>query len=107
MPEQLTANEKAQLTQTIDLFEAITEEQPTDYQSLEILKQSYAQLGMKFLVKKTSKRLANAYQLMGELSRVIREWEEIASEYPDDPDASRFLNEVENSMKLIKARRSV
>ena len=34
----LTPNEEAQLLQTIEMFEVITQSQPMDYQSLEILK---------------------------------------------------------------------
>ena len=34
----LTPGEEAQLAQTIEMFEVITESQPSDYQSLEILK---------------------------------------------------------------------
>jgi len=37
----LTASEEAQLQQTIEMFEVITQSQPQDYQSLEILKEAY------------------------------------------------------------------
>ncbi len=39
---QLTSSEEAQLAQTIEMFEVITQSQPQDYQSLEILKEAYA-----------------------------------------------------------------
>src|SRR6266850_2599473 len=41
----LSQGEEAQLAQTIEMFEVITESQPQDYQSLEILKEAYFKLG--------------------------------------------------------------
>ena len=40
-----TTSEEAQLIQTVEMFEVITQSQPQDYQSLEILKEAYAKLG--------------------------------------------------------------
>ena len=40
----LTTSEEAQLAQTIEMFEVITQSQPYDYQSLEILKEAYSKL---------------------------------------------------------------
>ena len=45
MASTLTQGESAQLAQTIEMFEVITESQPHDYQSLEILKEAYFKLG--------------------------------------------------------------
>ena len=87
MPETLTDSEKAQLAQTIEMFEVITQSQPTDYQSLEILKEAYSKLDREDEVKETAKKIARAHQLMGQLSSAILEWESIATKYPDDPDA--------------------
>ena len=44
MAAPYTANEEAQLLQTIEMFEVITQSQPQDYQSLEILKEAYLKL---------------------------------------------------------------
>ena len=41
MPGTLTPSEEAQLQQTVEMFEAIAQSQPDDYQSLEILKEAY------------------------------------------------------------------
>ena len=98
MPEQLTDSEKAQLAQTIEMFEVITQSQPTDYQSLEILKEAYVKLGREDDVKDCAKKIAKAHQLMGQLSSAILEWECIASQYPDDPDAAKALEEIEKGM---------
>lgn len=98
MPEQLTDSEKAQLAQTIEMFEVITQSQPTDYQSLEILKEAYSKLERDDDVKETAKKIARAHQLMGQLSSAILEWESIATKYPDDPDAAKALEEIEKGM---------
>ena len=45
MSATLSASEEAQLSQTIEMFEVITQSQPHDYQSLEILKEAYSKLG--------------------------------------------------------------
>src|SRR6186997_2950674 len=61
MASALTANDEAQLSQTIEMFEVITQTQPMDYQSLEILKEAYLKLGRHDDVIITSKRIAEAY----------------------------------------------
>src|SRR5436853_554560 len=58
---KLSPSEAAQLGQTIEMFEVITQSQPQDYQSLEILKEAYSKLGREPDVIKTSKRIAEAY----------------------------------------------
>ena len=57
----LNPSEEAQLRQTIEMFEVITQSQPHDYQSLEILKEAYLKLGLENDVIQTSKRIAQAY----------------------------------------------
>ena len=44
MASTLSPSEEAQLAQTIEMFEVITQSQPHDYQSLEILKDGFLQL---------------------------------------------------------------
>ena len=41
----LSDDENSQILQTIEMFEAITQTQPDDYQSLEILKEAYQKVG--------------------------------------------------------------
>jgi hypothetical protein len=101
MVGQPTSNEEAQLAQTIEMFEVITQSQPQDYQSLEILKEAYAKLGMESEVVNTSKRIANAYVLMGQLSSAILEYESILQRYPDDPDSLAALGEIENKANSL------
>jgi tetratricopeptide (TPR) repeat protein len=96
MAGTLTPNEEAQLAQTIEMFEVITQSQPMDCQSLEILKEAYSKLGRETDVVGTSKRIAEAYVQLGQLSSAILEYESILQRSPDDPDVQNALAEIEN-----------
>ena len=96
MASTLTQGEEAQLAQTIEMFEVITESQPHDYQSLEILKEAYFKLGREKDVIGTAKRIAEAYVQMGQLSSAILEYETILQRYPDDPDVQQALRQIES-----------
>src|SRR5262252_4938260 len=95
MASTLSPSEEAQLAQTIEMFEVITQSQPHDYQSLEILKEAYLKLGREKDVIGTAKRIAQAYVQMGQLSSAILEYETILQRYPDDPDVQSALKEIE------------
>jgi tetratricopeptide (TPR) repeat protein len=92
----LSPGEEAQLAQTIEMFEVITESQPHDYQSLEILKEAYSKLTREKDVVRTSKRIAEAYVQMGQLSSAILEYETILQRNPDDPDVRQALKQIES-----------
>src|SRR5712691_7650649 len=96
MASTLNPAEEAQLTQTIEMFEVITQSQPQDYQSLEILKEAYSKLGRHTDVVSTSKRIAQAYVQLGQLSSAILEYESILQRFPDDADVQNALAEIEN-----------
>src|SRR5262245_64903118 len=96
MSATLTPNEEAQLLQTIEMFEVITQSQPLDYQSLEILKEAYFKLSRQAEVVNTSKRIAQAYVQLGQLSSAILEYESILQRYPDDPDVQAALKQIES-----------
>jgi tetratricopeptide (TPR) repeat protein len=91
----LNQSENAQLMQTIEMFEVITQSQPQDYQSLEILKEAYSKLGREEEVVSTAKRIAQAYVQLGQLSSAILEYETILQRYPDDPDVQEALRQIE------------
>lgn len=95
MAGTLTANEEAQLLQTIGMFEEIIQCDPMDYQSLEILKEAYSKLGREKDVVSASKRIAQAYVHLGQLSSAILEYESILQRFPDDPDVQKALAEIE------------
>lgn len=77
------------------MFEVITQSQPQDYQSLEILKEAYGKLGRESDLVNTSKRIAQAYVAMGQLSSAILEYETILQRVPDDLDVQSALMEIE------------
>src|SRR5271155_2660054 len=92
----LNPGEEAQLRQTIEMFEVITQSQPQDYQSLEILKEAYLKLGMEKEVVGTSKRIAQAYVQLGQLSSAILEYETILQRHPEDDDAMAAMAQIES-----------
>jgi hypothetical protein len=96
MASTLSQSEEAQLAQTIEMFEVITQSQPNDYQSLEILKEAYSKLGRENNVISTSKRIAQAYVQMGQFSSAILEYETILQRHPNDPDVQAALKQIES-----------
>jgi hypothetical protein len=92
----MTQGEDAQLSQTIEMFEVITQTQPHDYQSLEILKEAYSKLGREKDVINTAKRIAQAYVLAGQFSSAILEYETILQHSPDDPEVQAALKQIES-----------
>jgi tetratricopeptide (TPR) repeat protein len=101
MPVTLNPGEEAQLRQTIEMFEVITQSQPHDYQSLEILKEAYLKLGIEKEVIQTSKRIAQAYIHLGQLSSAILEFETILQRHPDDRDAILAMEHIEHQTTLL------
>jgi hypothetical protein len=95
MSAALSAHEVSQLSQTIEMFEVITQTQPLDYQSLEILKEAYLKLGRHQEVLSTARRIASAYVQLGQLSSAILEYESILQAYPGDPEVEAALAEIE------------
>ncbi len=104
MVGSINSSEEAQLAQTIEMFEVITQTQPQDYQSLEILKEAYVKLGRESDVLRTSKRIAQAYVMMGQLSSAILEYESVLQRYPDDPDVLTALGEIESKANSLSTR---
>ncbi len=107
MATTLNPSEEAQLAQTIEMFEVITQSQPQDYQSLEILKEAYSKLGREKDVISTSKRIAEAYVQMGQLSSAILEYETILQRFPDDPDVQGALKQIESRANNFPMESSV
>jgi len=95
MVRTLSPGEEAQLGQKLEMYEVITQSQPHDYQSLEILKEAYSKMGREKDVIGTSNRLAEAYVQMGQLSSAILEYETILQRCPDDPDVQAALKQIE------------
>ncbi len=101
MTTTLNAGEESQLLQTIEMFEVITQSQPQDYQSLEILKEAYMKLAREEDVINTSRRIAQAYVHLGQLSSAILEYESILQRRPDDASVLAALGDIESKASSL------
>ncbi len=101
----ISDDEIQQLLRTIEMFEAITESQPEDYQSWEILKEAYNKLGRPEDSLRTSKKLAQAYITLGQISQAILEYEGILQEYPANPEALAALGDLEAKTSQLSTAR--
>jgi len=68
---------------------------------LEILKEAYHKLSREPDVINTSKRIAQAYVMMGQLSSAILEYESILQRYPEDADVLNALGEIESKANSL------
>jgi hypothetical protein len=91
----LSEQEHSQIVQTIEMFEVITQTQPDDYQSLEILKEAYRKLGRDADALRTSRRLAEAYFNVGSHTLAMQECEVVLVEEPNAPDILAMLGDIE------------
>lgn len=105
MTSDLPPPEVQQLLRTVEMFEAITESQPDDYQSLEILKEAYNKLSRKEDTQRIAKKLAAAYVSLGQISQAILEYEGVLQESPDDADARAALSELESKTSNLSPLR--
>ena len=101
MTMTLNPGEESQLLQTIEMFEVITQSQPQDYQSLEILKEAYLKLAREDDVINTSRRIAQAYVHLGQLSSAILEYESILQRRPDDAAVLAALGDIESKASSL------
>lgn len=95
MASNMSEAEMQQLLRTIEMFEAITQSQPNDYQSLEILKEAYNKVGRGPDSVRVSRKLAGVYVSIGQISQAILEYEGVLQECPDDANARAALAELE------------
>jgi hypothetical protein len=77
------------------MFEVITQANPLDTQSLEILKDAYGKLGCREESLKVSRRLASVHMDNGEYSSALLEYEYLLQAAPDDAGIIAALGEVE------------
>src|SRR4029077_10609844 len=99
----ISEEEIQQLLRTVEMFEAITESQPEDYQSWEILKEAYAKLGRNDDSLLASKRLAKSHITLVQISQAILEYEGILQEHPNDPEVLAALAELEAKTSQLSA----
>ena len=95
----LSEEEHSQIVQTIEMFEVITQTQPDDYQSLEILKEAYQKVGRSEDSLRTSRRLAEAYFAAGSHSLAMQECEVILIKEPNAPEILAMLGEIETRLQ--------
>jgi len=96
--------DESQLKQTIEMFEVIVQSQPNDCQSLEILKEAYKKLGRDKDVVATSKRIAQAYMQLGQLSSAILEFETVLQQSPNDADVQAALKSIQETAGDMSAQ---
>ena len=91
----VSQDEQEQIVQTIEMFEVITQSNPRDQQSLEILKDAYFRLGREKESNSIARRLAEVYFDEGQYSLALIEYENILKKEPDSPELVARLGEVE------------
>src|SRR5712692_3538332 len=77
------------------MFEAITQTQPEDYQSLEILREAYTKIGRHDDALRTSRKLAEAYFNAGSYTPALQQCEMILTREPNAPEILAMLGEIE------------
>lgn len=100
-PSTISSEEQEQILQTIEMFEVITQANPKDTQSLEILKEAYQRVGRDEEALKTARQLADVYVEQGQYSAAMLEYEAILQRQPGLPEVVAALAEVEE--KLAKS----
>jgi hypothetical protein len=99
LEHKLSEEERSQIVQTIEMFEVITQTQPDDYQSLEILKEAYQKVGRSADSLKASRRLAEAYFNAGSYALAMQECEVILLKEPSAPEILAMLGEIETRLQ--------
>jgi len=100
LEHKLSEEEHSQIVQTIEMFEAITQTQPADYQSLEILKEAYQKIGRHEDSLRTSRKLAEVYFNVGSYSNSLQECEAILVKEPNAPEILAMLGEIETRLQI-------
>jgi tetratricopeptide (TPR) repeat protein len=101
--QPLNSEEQEQLQQTVEMFEVITQANPQDTQSMEILKEAYAKLGKGPEALAVARRLANSHVELGQFSSALIEYEYILQREPGNKEVIAALSDVEQRLKSIQA----
>lgn len=100
-PPTLSSEEQEQILQTIEMFEVITQANPQDCQSLDILKDAYQRVGKQVEALSVARRLGDTYVELGQYSAAMLEYEGILQKDSNNAEVMAALGEVEE--KLIKS----
>lgn len=98
-PPTLSSEEHEQIIQTIEMFEVITQANPQDCQSLDILKDAYQRVGKQAEALATARKLADTYVELGQYSAAMLEYEGILQKDSDNPEVIAALGEVEDKLQ--------
>ncbi len=101
--QSLTKEEQEQLQQTVEMFEVITQANPQDTQSLEILKEAYYKLGKNAEALGVTRRLADVHLELGQYSGAVLEYEYILQHDPENSDVIAALGQVEDRLRASEA----
>ena len=85
------------------MFEVITQANPDDYQSLEILKEAYWKIGRQDDGLAVTRRLADTYMRLGQYSSALLEYEGILQQEPDSKEVQKILSELEEKLHQGKS----
>jgi tetratricopeptide (TPR) repeat protein len=97
--QTLPLEEQEQLQQTIEMFEVITQANPQDTQSLEILKEAYGKLGKQSEAMVVARKLADAHMELGQFSSALLEYEQILQGDPGNTEIIAALGQVEQRLQ--------
>ena len=98
LADHLTTEERDQILQTIEMFEVITQANPDDYQSLEILKEAYWKIGRNQEGLAVTRRLADTYMRLGQYSSALLEYEGILQQEPNSQEVQKILADLESKL---------
>ena len=96
----LSEEEHSQIVQTIEMFEVITQTQPDDYQSLEILKEAYRKIGQaRRVVADLAPAGRGLFQRRFLHARACRNAKSFCSRNRTRPDILAMLGEIETRLQ--------
>ena len=87
----ISPEEREQILQTIEMFEVITQANPQDCQSMEILKDAYQRVGKTAEFFAIARKLGDTYAELGQYSAAMLEYEGILKNAPDSPEVVAAL----------------
>lgn len=85
--------------QTIEMFEVITQANPQDCQSMDILKDAYQRVGKLPEALAIARKLADTYVELGQYSAAMLEYEGILQKDPDNAEVMAALGTVEEKLQ--------
>jgi hypothetical protein len=101
--QSLTSEEQEQLNQTIEMFGVITQANPQDVQSMEILKEAHFKLGQTKEGLEVARRLAEAQMELRLYSGALLEYEFILMHEPQNTEIIEALGRVEDQLRASQA----